>query len=359
MCSTQLNRKSRRNLDPETGAPNDAVSLRAGTYRALLAQSERTGKNLSALADEAGVPKAALYRAKARASASQSGDPSERKRGRKQGNPSVVTREIVADLQEIVDIFPDTTLSEMSQLLLTAYDHEHPSVASTIGHVLSRLQVTNKRIVVVPSDRNTPLAIQRRVEWAVTWMALDRAGVQFVYLDESGFNLSLARANGWAFVSVTPEVVRLANRWRNHSLLACLAPRHPFSTYLVKPSSINQDDIVAFVRDTLVPYCARWFPATPTVVVLDNARCHSRAVIDAIVGARMWYLFTIPYSPQLNAIERVFSQVKASIKRSYHPNAMRLVEDIRQGCQGVTVEQTVAYGEAQRSSVELALADSQ
>ena len=100
-----------------------------------------------------------------------------------------------------------------------------------------------------------------------------------MYLDESGFNLGLAKPsqakpNGWAFVSVMPEVERPASRGKNHSLLACLAPGHPFSMHLVKPGTIVQEDIIiAFVQDTLVPYRAARFPNTPTVVVLDNARC--------------------------------------------------------------------------------------
>ena len=69
----------------------------------------------------------------------------------------------------------------------------------------------------------------------------------------------------------------------------------------------------------------------------------------------MWYLLTIPYSPQLNAVERVFSQVKSHVKRNYHANQIRLVEDIRAGCNSVTVQQTLAYEQAQHATVSHAL----
>jgi hypothetical protein len=54
--------------------------------------------------------------------------------------------------------------------------------------------------------------------------------------------------------------------------------------------------------------------AVPTMIVLDNASYHhARVVRDALPalaahGLTLWYL--PPYSPQLNAIERVFRAIK-------------------------------------------------
>lgn len=52
------------------------------------------------------------------------------------------------------------------------------------------------------------------------------------------------------------------------------------------------------------------------VVILDNLPRHrsekAKAVIETL---RAWFLFTPPYSPDLNPIEMAFSKLKAHLRR--------------------------------------------
>ena len=54
------------------------------------------------------------------------------------------------------------------------------------------------------------------------------------------------------------------------------------------------------------------------VFVMDNAKCHGNAVEECIATNGYRFLKTVPYSPQMNPIERVFSQVKSYVSRRTH-----------------------------------------
>lgn len=53
------------------------------------------------------------------------------------------------------------------------------------------------------------------------------------------------------------------------------------------------------------------------VVILDNLPAHKSAKAERAVRTRgAWLLFLPPYSPDLNPIEQVFSQIKAHLRRA-------------------------------------------
>ena len=188
---------------------------------------------------------------------------------------------------------------------------------TTISKVLKNMKITNKTIVKVPKNRNTPYACQCRIEWALTWRYLERAGVGFAYIDEAGFNICLTQRRGWATVGYTPEIETPNNREKNISLLATLIPGHKITSYLIKRNAITSNDVVNWMTSSLFPECRRIFGSRPVVIVMDNARCHGVDVELCIINNKFRFLKSIPYSPQMNPIERIFSQIKSFVSRRY------------------------------------------
>lgn len=94
-------------------------------------------------------------------------------------------------------------LKDIREFLRAEYGIE-PHI-TTISGVLSNLKITNKTIVRVPHDRNTRLLPQEKIEWALMWRYLGKAGVIFIYIDEAGFNLHLTLQKGWVIVGCTPK----------------------------------------------------------------------------------------------------------------------------------------------------------
>ena len=96
---------------------------------------------------------------------------------------------------------------------------------------------------------------------------------------------------------------------RRLNALAALVWGHaaPALYWVAKPGSLRAEHLIAFLQQ-LPPV------PIPTVVVLDNGSIHrSKEVRGAVpdLWARGVYLYYLPpYSPELNAIERLFRTIK-------------------------------------------------
>ena len=65
------------------------------------------------------------------------------------------------------------------------------------------------------------------------------------------------------------------------------------------------------------------------IVVMDNLACHKTAEVERLIraaGAEVWYLPA--YSPDLNPIERLFSKLKAALRKAKARTVEALIEAI-------------------------------
>ena len=80
------------------------------------------------------------------------------------------------------------------------------------------------------------------------------------------------------------------------------------------------------------------------IVVMDNLFSHKvggvREAIEA-AGADLWYL--PPYSPDMNPIEKVWSKVKAWLRRDAGRSLEDLIDTIGQALRAVSAEECTAY----------------
>ena len=74
--------------------------------------------------------------------------------------------------------------------------------------------------------------------------------------------------------------------------------------------SVKAPTFEAFVAESLVPCLERG-----DVVIWDNARIHSPAAVALVESAGARVLAQPPYSPDLNAIEMLWSKVKALVRQ--------------------------------------------
>lgn len=96
---------------------------------------------------------------------------------------------------------------------------------------------------------------------------------------------------------------------------------------------------LAYVRQCLAPSLREG-----DVVVMDNLAAHkAQGVVEAIeaVGASVWYL--PPYSPDLNPIEKLWSKVKAWLRRVAATTFDGLVEAIGDALRAVGPNECANY----------------
>ena len=139
-------------------------------------------------------------------------------------------------------------------------------------------------------------------------------GARFVFLDESGFNVNMSRGRGHAGVSETPECY-VPSKGPSISVLAAMSPE----LGVIHETHRGGATAALFAQflDRLFPILHKVYKDTPVVLVMDNAVIHKTSRKEGIdvpkkIGeAGLFHLYTVPYSPQLNAIESLFAQAKS------------------------------------------------
>jgi transposase len=133
---------------------------------------------------------------------------------------------------------------------------------------------------------------------------------RFVFYDESGAKTNMTRLygrtlDGGRLVDAVPH-----GHWSTTSLLSSF--RLDGSTAaMTLPGATDRLAFDAYVEHVLVPSLRRG-----DIVVLDNLAPHkSPRAAEQIrqAGAELWFL--PPYSPDLNPIEKMWSKVKAHLRR--------------------------------------------
>ena len=133
----------------------------------------------------------------------------------------------------------------------------------------------------------------------------------FVFLDETGASTNMVRRYGWG-----PKGERLIDaaphgHWRTTTFVAGLR-----STGIIAPlvldGPMTGKAFRAYVEQFLAPSLS-----PGDVVVMDNLAAHKVAgVHEAIAAAGASILYLPPYSPDLNPIEKMFSKLKALLRKA-------------------------------------------
>ena len=234
--------------------------------------------------------------------------------GGKRKSRIIITPDIVQKLFNIVSKNPQHSLREMREELIKK--EEITLSLSSISALLKNMEITCKRLYKEPPERNSPSYNSMRIEWAHTFKELKCLGCKFLFVDESGFNVSLSRGRGYARVGESPSVV-VPPKGPNITLIALMGKKIGL-VYEKYIGGVNAKTFEDFLTSA-APKIKEAYGKKPIVIILDNARIHKGSKVDnidipkTIKKLGFFHLFTIPYSPQLNAIEMAFAQLKSYV----------------------------------------------
>ena len=136
---------------------------------------------------------------------------------------------------------------------------------------------------------------------------------RFVFLDESGAQSNMTRLYGRSPIGTRCNDFTSHGHWKTTTLLSAIR-----SAGVIRDATVIVDGpmdgptFLAYTEQCLAPSLR-----CGDLVVMDNLASHKVAgVREAIesVGCDLWYL--PPYSPDLNPIEKLWSKVKASLRRA-------------------------------------------
>ena len=131
-----------------------------------------------------------------------------------------------------------------------------------------------------------------------------------MFIDESGAKTNMTRLYGRAFggkraVDTTPH-----GHWCTTTMISAL--RLDGSTAdMVLDGATDGAAFLAYTREILTPSLRRG-----DIVVMDNLAAHKMPAVIATIeasGAEVWFL--PPYSPDFNPIEKMWSKIKAYLRK--------------------------------------------
>ena len=203
--------------------------------------------------------------------------------------------------------YPGIYLREVQELIrLTGTTVD----CSTICRTAKRLGLTRqkmRKIAVKQSDA-------KRAEYMVGIEVFDPE--MLVFIDETGCDKrNLVRQYGYGVRGLTPVTHKFVVHGKRVSAIGIMTTEGIEDAYLVE-GNVNSDTFLRFIQRSLLNIIQPFDGSNPkSVVILDNASIHHvDAVVDLITAAGALVRFLPPYSPDLNPIEEVFSQVKSYIK---------------------------------------------
>jgi transposase len=162
---------------------------------------------------------------------------------------------------------------------------------------------------------------QARSEWQRVQMAWDAA--KLVFLDETWATTSMTRTRGRSSRGARCVASAPHGHWKVTTFIAALR-NTTVTAPMVADGPMDGAMFLAYVQDFLCPTLR-----FGDVVIADNLSSHKvGGVKEAIEAAGATIRYLPPYSPDLNPIEKLFSKLKALLRKAAKRTVESLWEEI-------------------------------
>jgi transposase len=196
------------------------------------------------------------------------------------------------------------------------------------------MSTKKKSLRAVEQDR--PDVKARRDHWRekTTEVNLRR----LVFLDESGAKTNMTRLyarsfNGQRIADATPH-----GHWCTTTMLSSIRLEGSTATMVIEGPT-DAAVFKAYVTDVLIPTLQ-----PGDIVVMDNLSPHrSAGIAEAIeaAGAEVWFL--PPYSPDFNPIEKMWSKIRAFLRKAKARTYDALLEAIAAAMKTITASDAMGW----------------
>lgn len=171
------------------------------------------------------------------------------------------------------------------------------------------------------------------------WLASRFDARRLVFVDESGFNTSMARLYARAPKGRRAYGKVPRNRGKNTTLIAAITLEGAMGESVAIEGATDAEAFEAYVEHFLAPSLYEG-----QVVVLDGLGAHRTDRVRELIEARGADLLFLPsYSPDLNPIEEAFSKIKTLVRKAGARTREALIEAIARALAAVTCEDAAGW----------------
>lgn len=194
---------------------------------------------------------------------------------------------------------------------------------------------------MIAAEQTRSDVVEHRRNFALAWRFLRRD--QLVFLDESSAKTNMTRLYGRSPVGERCVDHTPHGHWKTMTMLSAIRASGVMAdATVVVDGAMNGETFLAYVEQFLAPTLK-----PGDVVMMDNPASHKvRGVREAIeaAGCDLWYL--PPYSPDLNPIEKLWSKVKAWLRRVSATTFEALSDAVADALRAVKLDECSHYFDA-------------
>nr|AIJ28517.1 transposase [Fischerella sp. ATCC 43239] len=220
------------------------------------------------------------------------------------------------ELAQMVEKYPDATLSEYCEYWGQAYDKWVST--SAMCRALQRQNLTQKKKTLRSSQAKTERVQKLRIEY---WQQIQQIDPEnLVFIDEMGVLLGLTRTHARSPHGSRVYDFKPFYRGAKVTVIGAISLKQVLAVMTLN-GSMDGNAFKVFIEKCLLPQL--WSGA---VVVMDNVPAHKVEEIESLIQSKgASVLYQSPYSPDFNPIEHWWSQLK-SFLRSFSPTTAKLVD---------------------------------
>lgn len=234
------------------------------------------------------------------------------------GRKHALTPEDIQNIDRVVQQEPDITIDEIIDKLGLHVCNE------TVRKAVIKLGYSYKKKSLHASEQERPRC-QGKTQKLEKHMSQKDIN-HLVFLDESGVNINMTRhyARAWKnrrAVDKTP-----LNTPCNTTVLSSIRLNGDCA-YTVYQGGTTAERFAEYLKTKLLPTLSE-----ADIIVMDNMRSHhAKAVKQLLDSSKVTYLYLPPYSPDLNPIEKMWSKLKAFLRKEKIRMASKLPSAISKG----------------------------
>ena len=287
--------------------------------RKLLIEAWNRTHNAKEVAECFGVNTSTVYRLVKRMRETGSVETRTSLRGRK---PSLSQKDI-ENIDCLIQQQPDITINEIIDTLqLHVSDETVRKTILKLGYVYNR-------------NRSVPDVQQKRKNWEQ--LIPENAANSLVFLDESGVNTNMTRHYARARKEKRAIDSTPVNTPTNTTILSSVRITGE-TAYTIYQGGMTAERFAEYLSSTLLPTLSE-----TDIIVMDNMRSHHAKIVKELLDrAGVRYLYLPPYSPDLNPIEKMWSKLKANLRKQKIRIAAQLPEAIKRAFS--TIRQSDCFG---------------
>lgn len=161
---------------------------------------------------------------------------------------------------------------------------------------------------------------------------------KLVFLDESGVNTDMTRRYARAIGGKRSVDSAPLNKPKNTTILSSVRLNGE-TAYTTHQGGTTSERFTEYLKTVLIPTLE-----PDSVVVMDNMRSHhTKAVKSLLEQAQVHYTYLPPYSPDLNPIEKMWSKLKAFLRKKKVRLAQDLPGAVRQAFDTITPQDCAGW----------------